>query len=164
MLSLLLASGLSLGLGADRSTGLGEEAHALRGSIRYQHQLGEIEGRGTTSAKRESGEGWTSALDADAYAGSWGIIGLGWHHRDGGPWTKDRAELRAGVRGSRWRLTLGSLLSSRDRETSLRFRSIFPAGRFALECGAALILYDQGALRANRQIGSLVSVLLRYGL
>jgi hypothetical protein len=136
----------------------------MLGSIRYEQRLGEIEGHGSTSAKIETGQGWTAALDADIYAGSWGLIGLGWHHRDGGRWTKDRMELRAGIRGPRWRLTLGSLLSSRDRETSLRFRSIFPAGRFAFEFGAALILYDQGALRPQRHVGSLVSVLLRYGL
>lgn len=163
MFPLLLAAGISLGLGVDYSRGLGEQTSALIGSVRHVARTFEIDASGSTSAKLESGSGWLTAIDADAFGPRF-LIGAGWHHRDGGRWTKDRTELRAGIRGPRWRATIGSLLSSRDRETSLRFRSLFPAGRFAFEFGAALILYDQGAVRPQRKVGSLVSVLLRYTL
>jgi hypothetical protein len=161
MLSLLLAA--SVGFGVDYSRGLGEQTSAFLGSVRHVAKTFEIEASGAKSAKLESGSGWLAALDADVYAGSHGLIGLGWHHRDGGAWTKDRAELRAGVRGPRWRVTLGSLLSSRDRQSSAKYRALFPVGKFEAEFAAAVILYDQGALRPNRQFGTLIFVLLRYG-
>ena len=63
--------------------------------------------------KRESGEGWIGGLDLDV--GRVLFLGLGFHHRDGGRWTKQSAWIRGGIQSRNLRLVLRHDLTSENR-------------------------------------------------
>ena len=164
ILALLTGAALSLGLQAERSSGLSEPGVPLGVILRAEPEGWRGEAIWSSADKVEPGREpccWRSRLSLDREAGPL-IVGAGWTHRDAGSWTKDRAWLRGGLHWRWARLILRSALTSRDRESDATASLDIPLAHFTLSPAYGLTLFDQGASTPYRRLAPHVALRLLF--
>jgi hypothetical protein len=111
----------ALGLGLVLSSGMGEQPASFGSFLRCGETV-RVQAFGDTSNKIESGAGWIAGADVDVRFGHF-LIGAGYHHRNGGPWTKDSVWGRAGLAFGDTRLVYAHDFSTVNKVDSLKFET-----------------------------------------
>mgnify|MGYP001564820821 CR=1 FL=1 len=141
-------------LGLLASSGLGELAPAPSAGVRIMSRSRDVRLvlRWDGADKIESGAGWTLAADADVGVWRGLYVGAGYHHRDGGPWVKRSAWLRAGwAHRRRAELSIARDMSTANRVLRLEGSGRIESGRLSLRStvGVASYLDGHGERRAG---------------
>lgn len=135
-------------VGLSSSSGLGETPYhfVAGGSVTTRRRETRLELRYDSADKIESGSGWILAGDLDISGPSISYGGVGYRHRNGGPWTKHAVMLRLGVTPIRGLfLTVAQDVTTPNKSTSIEARvvgSLYAAIRTDIRMG--LVRFDGG--------------------
>lgn len=141
-------------LGLLASSGMGERAPAPSAGLRILSRTRDarLVLHWDGADKVESGAGWLVSADADVSVWRGLYVGAGYHHRDGGPWTKRSAWLRAGwAHRRRLEVSVARDMSTANRVLRIEGAGRLEAGRLSLRTaiGAASYLDGHGARRGG---------------
>jgi hypothetical protein len=144
--TLYLAAAILAGFGTTRN--VGEQASPAF-TAAADFRCGVVQGEAwlTTAAKVESGDGWSTRLGADIWAGPLSI-GAHWAHRETSLWSKDRLFVRASAAHGPLRLLCDVAPDSSNREIKgeARLRLVLPI------LGAKAIVEPRGFVMSHSQV------------
>lgn len=157
MLSLVVLNTAIL-LGIESSYNYGEDPPAAIVQLVHEHLWGDARIYASTMDKTESHTGYSLGVDTDLHPRIGPLIGLGWHYRDGGPWTKTSVWLRGGLALKAITAVLAWDLTSENRVRLGELRARWGYSRLLFENRLGISRYN------GNEWGILVSVSLGFRL